>query len=401
MLSDMETQGGAGIAASWLADGLAQAGSRITRIVETPDGEQHSWKTLTVSRNAAFVQRVARKFLPILRESINSSTMSFALETLLDKLQPDLISIHNIHGSGWPLEFVRACARRVPTVWTLHDMWAITGRCVYSFDCNRYINGCDAKCPSPNEYPALTPNRIHEAWIEKRNLVDEIRNLVGVAPSIWLVNAGKSGIWKNRRLEHIPNGIPQDVFRPIERRIARTALGLACEGRVMIAAADNLLERRKGGELLQGAIARLKTKSLTLITIGNTALKMPTAGINYVHLGHIASERLRALVFNSGDFLVHPAPVDNMPLVVLESLACGVPVVGFSVGGIPEMVRTNQTGWLAPQVCAESLATTIDAAFDFIANNRDLRTQCRAVAEAEYSVSMYNDRYEKLFQSIL
>src|SRR5205807_955927 len=98
------------------------------------------------------------------------------------------------------------------------------------------------------------------------------------------------------------------------------------------------------------------------ITFGGASLRITSPAVNYLPLGYIDSDRIKALVYNAADVFVHPARVDNLPLVVLESLACGLPVVAFPIGGIPDMVRPALTGWLAPEVSAGSLAKTIEQA---------------------------------------
>src|SRR5262249_14187929 len=112
-------------------------------------------------------------------------------------------------------------------------------------------------------------------------------------------------------------------------------------------------------------------------------------------------ERIRALAYNAADLLVHPAPVDNLPNVVLEALACGTPVLGFRIGGVPEMVRPGQTGWLAQEVSAAALARGLDAALQDLAQGVDLRPSCRAVAEAEFDDAVQAQRYLQLFRSLL
>jgi len=90
-----------------------------------------------------------------------------------------------------------------------------------------------------------------------------------------------------------------------------------------------------------------------------------------------------------------------LPNVVMEAIACGTPVVGFPVGGVPEMVNPGSTGWLMDEVSPEALARTLDVALDDLDRGVDLRERCRAQAEAEYDVSIQAKRYLELFRSLM
>src|SRR5207302_691948 len=97
------------------------------------------------------------------------------------------------------------------------------------------------------------------------------------------------------------------------------------------------------------------------------------------------------------DLLVHPAPVDNLPNVVMEAIACGTPVVGYPIGGVPDMACPGKTGWLASDVSASALADALDGALADLARGRDYRDTCRAVAEDEFDVTLQAERYARLF----
>jgi glycosyltransferase involved in cell wall biosynthesis len=106
------------------------------------------------------------------------------------------------------------------------------------------------------------------------------------------------------------------------------------------------------------------------------------------------------LAYSAADVFVHPSRADNLPSTVMESIACGTPVVSFNVGGTPEMVRPGETGWLANEANASALAATLDQVCGEIAAGSNLRNACRAVAETEYGDELQARRYISLFQSM-
>ncbi len=149
------------------------------------------------------------------------------------------------------------------------------------------------------------------------------------------------------------------------------------------------------------ALRLLPVRPLTLLTMGEGAMPSDRDGVTVHPLGYVYEEERKALAYSAADLFVHPAPVDNLPNVVLEALACGTPTVGFAIGGMPDMVRPGVTGWLSETVSAAGLATTLALALDAIAvPGQTLRAKCRSVAETEYSQAHQAERYTALFEAM-
>jgi len=402
MVSDLETQGGAAIAASRLAQALCHLGHKVTRIVNIGDGVEHNWRTAQLS--FAPYDRVAKRVVPSpIFKTVAGRFYKIKLANILKTLKPDVINVHNIHCAaplGWSPVLTETCLSWAPTVWTLHDMWSFTGRCAYSYDCRKFIEGCDARCPTPYEYPVLAPRLIKRAWRTRQSLLASNFRLTAITPSRWLAREAQAGLWVEHRVETIPNGLPLKIFRPVKRAFAREALGICAQGAVLLVVAVHLAERRKGGDLLVSALPRVAPRPLTIITLGTGRLAIESEGVHVRSLGYVDHERTRVLAYNAADLLVHPAPVDNLPNVVMESIACGTPVVAFPAGGIPEMVRPGKTGWLADEVSFESFREALDRALIDLKQSSDLRQACRSFAEDEWSDEIQAKRYLALINDI-
>jgi glycosyltransferase involved in cell wall biosynthesis len=401
MLSDNESSGGAAIAASRLAEALIGVGAEVIRVVGQTDWRPHPWRTeLVMTHREYLVMKAIGKVSPRLTTPAIRLLTCRRLAAILARVQPDVINVHNLHNAGLGPELVALSARLAPTVWTLHDMWSFTGRCAYAYDCRRFIAGCDATCPAPHEYPSLGATLIRRAWKLRRNLLAQHESLVAACPSRWLAEQASAGLWADHRLEVIPNGLPLDRYLPLPRELAQAALGVDSAKPVLLAAAQALTEVRKGGKIVIEAIENIRNRPLTLITLGHGHLPIESDGIDLFSLGHIDHERTMVLAFNAADLFVHPAPVDNLPNVVMEAIACGTPCAGFAVGGVPEMIRHGTTGWLAQGVSARALAGVVDDALARIQHGADLRSSCRAVAEEEYGATLQAQRYLELFASL-
>jgi glycosyltransferase involved in cell wall biosynthesis len=402
MLSDYETQGGAAVAASRLAEGLCATGQRVTRCVLHPDGKKHPWTTWHMQRGPAtrLWQRFAARIVP----SFRSPDAAVQLRRALHTLRPDVVNVHNLHGgaaAGWGTDLIAVCAEFAPVVWTLHDMWSFTGRCAYAYDCRKFIAGCDSTCPTPDEHPVLAPARIADAWDRRQRLLDECPDLVAVTPSRWLAAEARSGLWAKHRIAVIPYGVPADHFRPLDRSVARRALGLPERGPAILVAAYHLSERRKGATTLPQLWPHLQTRPLTLLTMGHGDIHVPDPAVQVASLGWIDDIERQVLAYSAADVLLHPAPVDNLPNVVLEAMACGTPAVAMPIGGLPELVRPNVSGWLADTPTAPALASTMDHALRDIAQGNDLRASCRDLAEQEFAMERQAKSHFELFGGML
>jgi glycosyltransferase involved in cell wall biosynthesis len=405
IISDAATPGGASSASVRLAETLNRLGERVTWIGPVEDTETRTWEMRMLRPARLLPRRVARRLLSIpSREKWDGTAVQKLLDGFLRELRPDVIHVSNLHSAtwaGWSEDLLRVCRRNAPSVWTLHDAWSFTGRCVYFYECRKFLTGCDATCPTPNEYPALAPDRIAAAWDSKRRLLAALPDLAAVSPSQWLAGNAAAGIWKGHRIEVIPYGVPLETYHPMDRGTARRLLGVNRQGTVLLAAAHGLDDRRAGTDLLLGALKESSLGPVTLITMGGGSVRIEIEGVNHRHLGYVSDEQTKVHAFNAADIFVSSAPVGNQPLVCLESIACGTPVVAFNACGLPEVVRPGQTGWLAATISSESLARALEEAVRDLSRGINLRDSCRRVAETDYCPETQAARYLELYSELI
>jgi glycosyltransferase involved in cell wall biosynthesis len=209
-----------------------------------------------------------------------------------------------------------------------------------------------------------------------------------VAPSRWMAEqARRSAHFFRFQIRHIPYGIDPTRFFTADKGSVRRALNIP-EGKIIIGvAAQNLNERRKGMAVLRAALELLgrRCQEFFLLTAGRGWAALD--GFDTLHLGSLDSDSVMTLFYNALDLFVCPSLQDNLPNTVLEALSCGVPVMAFDTGGIPDLVRPEKTGWLASPVGeASSLASMI---IDGTKNRHELSAysaRCRATVESEYGL---------------
>jgi glycosyltransferase involved in cell wall biosynthesis len=336
-------------------------------------------------------------------------TPEFAAQRLRNKLaelNPELINVHNLHAAapwGWGPHLVDVCLEFAPVVWTLHDMWSFTGRCAYSYDCEKFIAGCDASCPTPTEAPALPPEQIQAAWQARQTIYAQHRDkLVVVTPSRWLADQARRGLFAGHRVEVIPYGVvhPYEEFVRLPCEECRRDLGINPAGPVLLLAAFDLTERRKGAGILPQLWRHIEHRPLTVVTMGKGEIAVDDPLIEVHRLGWIDEDAKKAKVYSAADALLHPAPVDNFPNIVLEAMTCSTPTIAMPVGGLPEMVRPGVSGWLAESATPAALGAAVDRAIGELSLGKSMRESCRELAEKEYSLELQGRRYYELFQAL-
>ena len=132
--------------------------------------------------------------------------------------EADIIHFHNLHGSYLNLNILPHVTKDKKTLWTLHDMWAITGNCVYSDTPDVWKVGASSD-RKIMEYPPMFWDNAQYLWQKKREIYDKAKELTVVVPSKWLGTKVKESILKHHVLRVIYNGIDTKTFKPADKKV--------------------------------------------------------------------------------------------------------------------------------------------------------------------------------------
>ena len=324
------------------------------------------------------------------------------IPSIVAHLQPDVIHLHWIGAGFVPVRALPAFRR--PLVWTLHDMWAFTGGCHHALDCTRYQQSC-SNCPQ------LASGRERDlsrwVWRQKHKCWARL-DLTVVTPSRWLADcARQSALFGNRRIEVIPNGIDIARYRPHDQAWARQVLGLPADRRlILFGAMHSTSDPLKGFSYLQGALRSLAHSPakdrLHLVVFGaSIPADRPDLGLPTSYVGSLHDDLSLSLLYSAADVFVAPSRQDNFPNTVLEALACGVPCVAFEIGGMPDLIAHQQTGYLARPFDEMDLARGIGWVLEDELRRRALAEAARRKVEREYELTLIARRYEALYHEVL
>lgn len=307
--------------------------------------------------------------------------------------QADIINLH------WVANFLDYKSFFIkntkPVVWTLHDMNPFLGIDHYT---EKYI-GMDRHGEPISRSISKEESNINRDFVDfKKDCIEQIENLTVITPSRWLAaEASKSEAFKDRKMKIIPNSLDVNVFAPRDQKTSREILSLPLDKRIILFVADSVANHRKGFSYLVKALKEFQTEETLLCAVGSN-IKL-RSNDNLIELGEIKDERLMSVVYSAADVFVIPSLIDNLPNTVLESLMCGTPVIGFPVGGIPDMIDHGKNGLLTEEVSVKSLVRALK---DFLDNPEMFdRKEIRRVAKEKYDEKVQAKKYIELFNEIL
>ncbi len=328
---------------------------------------------------------------------------SFKIKQHKAYLEADVLNFHGTHSEFISYLALPSLTESKPAVFTLRDMWCLTGHCAISYDCDRWKIGC-GHCPYPDAYPAISRDATRIEW-RLKNWVYKRSKLTIVALSHWLTERAKASMLNRFPIYHIPNGVDTTVYQPLDPDQCRYTLGIPPGKKVLMFTATSLKLFGKGGDLLLKALRSLPESlkaEIVLLLFGKEGEKIAEAsGIQTVDLGYISSHRLKAVAYSAADLFVFPTRAESFGMVLLESMACGTPPVSFSVGPVPELVRPGITGYLAEIENAKDLGNGIVQLLEDEPLRNSMGQKCREVALKEYSSELETQRYIDLYRQIL
>ena len=257
---------------------------------------------------------------------------------MLDRFEPDIIHLHNLH--GWyinlPMLFKYIKRHNIKTVWTLHDCWSFTGHCPY-FDivgCNKWKTGCYG-CPQYKEYPKSLFDNSKYMYRLKKKWFTGVKNMTIVTPSEWLAGLVKESYLKDYPVKVINNGIDLNVFKPTESDFRKK---YALENKYIVLGVAFGWGRRKGLDVFVELARRLDKEKYKVVLVGTDDNVDKLLPENIISIHRTQNQTELAKIYSAADVFANPTREENYPTVNMEALACGTPVVTFNTGGSPEIL---------------------------------------------------------------
>lgn len=342
---------------------------------------------------------IYRKRVP----SIFSSALApDSIGKMIASVNPEIVQLFWVNDGFLRLENLKNINK--PIVWTLHDMWPMTGGCHYAGDCIGYQSSC-GKCP------AL---RSPISWdLSRLNLLRKIKTFKGLHLTIvvgnkWLESCVKaSSVFQGCRVEVIQNCLNLDKYRPLDKAFSRVSLGLPLDRKLILFSAHGAFsDGRKGGHLLvdalRAAVAKGFNHEVELLVLG--AQEGPQFfgnNVNVRYLGNLNDEISQILLYSAADILAAPSLHENLSNTVIEGMASGLPAIAFNVGGMPDIITDGYDGFVITKFDTDQYADALVKLVNDSSLTNLMSHRARQSILKRNDVDLIACQYRNLYESIL
>ncbi|MAF15517.1 MAG: glycosyl transferase family 1 [Marinomonas sp.] len=405
IVNTSDIQGGAARAAHRLHHALLSSGVDSHMLVHSKLTDEYS----IIGPEKKFEKLIARTFPSLDSLFVNkykqrSKTLFSAnwlpnssLIERINEFDPDIVHLHWINSGMIRIEDIAKI--KAPIIWSLHDMWAFTGGCHYDEECGKYQNSC-------GECPVLSSNKENDlskkVWKRKQSTYEKIENITVVGLSKWLADcSSSSSLLGSKEVVNLPNPIDTAKFSPFDKLESRKLFNLPLDKKlILFGAMGATSDPRKGFIELTSALDYLP-EDYELVVFGSSEPKTSQGFKQKTHyLGQLHDDiSLRAL-YSAADVMIVPSLQENLSNAIMESLACGTPVVGFSIGGNSDLIEHEKNGYLAKPFETADLAKGIEWVLN-VKKHEELCQNARDKVLREFDGQVVAKKYIQLYRSII
>ena len=320
---------------------------------------------------------------------------TLALLSKLEKFNPDIIHLHNLHENfiNIPILFGYLGRKNIRVIWTLHDCWSFTGHCPYydAANCKKWMTQCH-DCPKYKEYPVCMVDDSYWMYNTKRKYFNKLNNLTMVPVSYWLEGELRQSFFKNNEIVTIHNGINIDVFKPTFNHLILKKFKLDNE-KYVLGVAGFWTERKGLKDFIQ--LSEMLPSGMKLVLVGLGKEQIQTLSSNVIGIPKTDSQTELAAIYSSAELYLNLTYEDNYPTTNLEAMACGTPVLTYRTGGSVEAV-SEKTGWIVEQ---GDLASVVEIINKLSCSGKGcMQPECIDRAAKDFDMHKQYKEYLKLFE---
>lgn len=324
--------------------------------------------------------------------------LSKLVKSEIDK--SDIIHIHNLHGYYINYESLinYIVEKDKYVIWTLHDTWAFTGRCAFTFGCEKWKSGC-GNCENLSIYPSTKKDISDKLWAKKKKLFNKLNKekTIFITPSEWLKKLVEESFLKKYKVKIINNGVEKSNVLNIDKEYLRKELNLPLDKKIVLFVAADTNDKRKGIKFILDILDKVDN-NIAFVSIGK---RINIENNKLIQLGYISNRKDIYKVYRSSDVFIIPSLDDNFPTTVLEAYANGIPVIGFNNGGITEQIVDGETGYLIETKVLCDIENKIINALSRLESLNDFEAKVLELFYKKYSIEVFKDNYLKLYTEFI
>lgn len=315
----------------------------------------------------------------------------------------DIVHCHNLHGWYFNLNTFRKMSKIKPVVWTLHDMWSITPHCCHPFQDDKIVEGF-YQCASKDIYPNLLWHNENKLMKRKKEIYNNSIFSI-VSPSLWLENKLKNSVLKNFDTHIIYNGVNTEIFKKNNKLESRKELELPEDKKIVLFLVGGGYDRYifKGGKYLEYlANAYKDVQSIVFLCIGLSDLPSSSKKENIIYVDKVNESEIMAKYYSASDVFLFTSLAENFPIVILEAMSCGMPILSFDIGGVKEVIIHKNNGYVVKYKDEDDLLSGLDYLLSLSQNSLD--SICKdSISKIDnyFSLDKMYQNYSDLYKTLI
>lgn len=400
-----ELFGGAARAAYRLHKGLNKHGINSQILVQYKQSDENSTLVLGQTFFNRLIEKIFRssyiryfsyRYKPQSIFSINRVMPSELIKNIKN-INPDIIHLHWITDQFINLHDLIKLNK--PIIWTLHDEWAITGGCHINHRCFKFHKQCEA-CPVINSHKRRDLS--YQQFNLKKDIYTQIPDMIFNGVSKWTAQQIKqSKAIANHQVVNLPNTIDIDLYKPVNKNIAREILNFEIDKQIILfGAVSSTSDSNKGFDLLIKALQLLPEDKYQLLIFGSSIIEDKFKTLNAKSIGSLHDDYTLKILYSAANVMVVPSRQENLSNTIMESLSCGTPVVAFDIGGNSDMIEHQTNGYLVKAFDCADLALGIEWVIDN-PEYEQLAYNARKKIVDNFSEQVVIPKYIELYKNLL
>jgi len=334
------------------------------------------------------------------RYSLNSIINPIGCDVLYNSLflNTDVVHFHLIHNNIFDIQLLPIMSRLKPIVWTVHDPWAIGGHCIYHYDCNKWRINC-GDCPYlDTHFPLLKDNSALNFELKKEAIKNSSLSII--VASEWMKNkVEKSPMFKGKKINVIPFGIDQNVFKPIDKISIRKKLGIQKESIVISFRCD--YSKFKGMDYIEYVLEKLKTKKkIYLLLLAGDFSNNEKFKFEYKSFGWVKDDNLLSDIYNASDLFLMPSKMEAFGMMAIEAMSCGVLPIVLDGTSLPIVVNSSNCG-ISTKMDKNEYLKIVQYYVDHDKERSDRAKKCLEFARKNYNKDVYVDRIINVYKDAI
>lgn len=322
------------------------------------------------------------------------------LISIIKKEKPDIVQLLNIH--GYYLDEFKLLNylsnNNIPTVYSMMDEYAYMGKCVFSYDCDKFKEECK-NCKLKKEYPtSLFFDKSSYYFNKKYQVYNSFKDIVFTGVP-WVVSRAKqSKLLRDKDVRLVNEPIDLDnYFYPQDATVLRKELSIP-KGNIVVLTVAVLSSPRKGGKYFLDLCRQMGNKEgYSFVYVGYDTDEYETPD-NIIKIPYVSSMKRLAELFSLADVFVSTTLSDTIPNACINALGCGTPICGFDLSGL-SFIGIKDTS-IARLVEPFNITALEEAVSSFSKKDSALIKKCRDSVYYDYSPDKVVSDYIRIFESI-